>query len=51
VLAFRVLAGIFGSPVLAVGAGSCADLWAVSERGIATSLLLLAPFAGPSLGK
>jgi hypothetical protein len=51
VLAFRVLAGVFGSPVLAVGAGSAADLWAVRERGVATSLFLLAPFAGPSLGR
>ncbi|KAH0548080.1 hypothetical protein GP486_008183, partial [Trichoglossum hirsutum] len=50
VLAFRVLAGVFGSPVLAVGAGTAADLWAVRERGVATSLFLLAPFVGPSLG-
>ncbi|KAH0542316.1 hypothetical protein FGG08_003253 [Glutinoglossum americanum] len=50
VLAFRVLAGVFGSPVLAVGAGTIADLWAVQDRGVATSLFLLAPFAGPSLG-
>ena len=51
VLACRVLAGVFGSPVLAVGAGTSADLWAVRERGVATSLFLLAPFAGPSLGE
>jgi MFS family permease len=46
----RFLAGISGSPALAVGAGSNADLFPPSERAIATSVFLMAPFAGTSLG-
>ncbi|OCL10986.1 MFS multidrug transporter-like protein [Glonium stellatum] len=46
----RFFAGFFGSAVLAVGAGTNADLFPPRLRAIATSLFLLAPFAGPSLG-
>lgn len=49
-LACRLLAGLTGSPVLAVGAGTNADLFAPQHRAVATSLFLMAPFAGPSLG-
>ncbi|MCJ1415196.1 hypothetical protein MMC32_001527 [Xylographa parallela] len=46
----RFFAGFFGSPTLAVGAGSNADLWPPVDRAVATVLFILAPFAGPALG-
>ena len=46
----RFFAGFFGSPALAVGAGTNADLFLPKDRAIATSLFILAPFAGPALG-
>ena len=49
-LVCRFLAGLFGSAVLAVGAGTNADLWAPVHRAVATVLFLLAPFAGPAMG-
>ena len=49
-LVCRFFAGFFGSPVLAVGAGTNADLFPPRMRAIATTFFLLAPFAGPSLG-
>ncbi|KAF2816742.1 MFS general substrate transporter [Mytilinidion resinicola] len=49
-LVCRFFAGFFGSPVLAVGAGTNADIWPPRQRAIATSFFLMAPFAGPALG-
>jgi MFS family permease len=46
----RFFAGFAGSPALAVGAGSNADLFPPRQRAIATSMFLAAPFAGPALG-
>lgn len=46
----RFFAGFFGSPVLAVGAGTNVDLWAPVHRAVATSAFLLAPFLGPAIG-
>jgi MFS family permease len=46
----RFLAGLTGSPALAVGAGTNADLFALRQRALATSIFLAAPFAGPALG-
>ena len=46
----RFFAGLFGSPTIAVGGGSNADIWPPVDRARATSLFLLMPFAGPSLG-
>ena len=46
----RFFAGFFGSPVLAVGAGTNVDLWPPKHRAIASSAFLLAPFLGPALG-
>lgn len=46
----RFFAGFAGSPVLAVGAGTNADLFPPKYRAVATSSFLLAPFLGPSLG-
>lgn len=46
----RFFAGFFGSPVLAVGAGTNVDTWAPVHRAVATSTFLLAPFLGPAIG-
>jgi MFS family permease len=46
----RFVAGLAGSPALAVGAGTNADLFPPRQRAIATSMFLAAPFAGPALG-
>ena len=46
----RFFAGFFGSPVLAVGAGTNVDLWAPVNRAAATAMFLLAPFLGPAIG-
>ena len=46
----RFFAGFFGSPTLSVGAGTNADVWPPIHRAVATSLFVLAPFAGPALG-
>jgi MFS family permease len=46
----RFFAGVTGSPALAVGAGTNADLFPLRQRALATSIFLAAPFAGPSLG-
>ncbi|KAI8931044.1 hypothetical protein NX059_012055 [Plenodomus lindquistii] len=46
----RFLAGAAGSPGLAVGAGTNADLFPPHKRAVTTSLFLMAPFAGPALG-
>ncbi|KAJ4372912.1 hypothetical protein N0V83_003203 [Neocucurbitaria cava] len=45
----RFFAGLAGSPALAVGAGTNADLFPPRQRAMATSLFLMAPFLGPSL--
>ncbi|KAF2008072.1 MFS general substrate transporter [Amniculicola lignicola CBS 123094] len=46
----RFFAGLTGSPALAVGAGTSADLFVPRQRAVVTSMFLAAPFAGPSLG-
>lgn len=46
----RFFAGFFGSPVLAVGAGTNVDIWQPVHRAVATSAFLLAPFLGSALG-
>jgi MFS family permease len=46
----RFFAGFAGSPALAVGAGTNADLFPPRQRAISTSIFLAAPFAGPALG-
>lgn len=48
---FRLLAGIFGSPCLAVGAGTIGDLWDLQrDGGLAGALFVMAPFLGSGLG-
>jgi Ca2+/Na+ antiporter len=49
-LVCRLIAGIVGGPVLAVGAGSNADMFPQHIRAIPGSLYVLAPFLGPALG-
>jgi len=49
-LVCRFLAGTTGSPILAVGAGTNADLFPPQARALATCAFLMAPFLGPSLG-
>lgn len=46
----RFFAGFFGSPALAVGAGTNVDLWAPVHRAAAASAFLLAPVLGPAIG-
>ncbi len=49
-LVCRLLAGAAGAPVLAVGAGSTADMYPVHTRALASSVFIMMPFLGPSLG-
>jgi len=46
----RFFAGMLGSPILAVGAGSNTDVWPAKNRATANSFFALAPFLGPALG-
>ncbi|EKG16474.1 Major facilitator superfamily [Macrophomina phaseolina MS6] len=46
----RFLAGALGSAIMATFGGVIADIFAPSDRGIAVSLLALAPGMGPVLG-
>lgn len=49
-VACRLLAGIFASPPLTVGAGTNADLWKPESRAMMTTLFALCPYLGPALG-
>lgn len=49
-LVCRLLAGMAGGPVLAVGAGTNADLFPPRTRAIASTFYVTAPFLGPALG-
>ena len=46
----RLLAGIFGSPPLSVGAGTNTDLWEPKLRAVMSTFYVLCPYLGPSLG-
>ena len=46
----RFFAGFFGSPVLAVGAGTNVDIWPPASRAVPTAAFVLAPFLGPAIG-
>lgn len=50
ILVLRFLGGLTGSPSLAVGAGTNADLFPPRWRAYATSAFLVAPFLGPAVG-
>lgn len=49
-LVCRLLAGMVGGPVLAVGAGSTADMYPARTRALASSIFIMMPFLGPALG-
>ncbi|KAF2432079.1 MFS general substrate transporter [Tothia fuscella] len=49
-LAFRFLAGIGGSALLAIGGGILGDCWSADQRGKAISIYSLAPLLGPAVG-
>lgn len=49
-MAFRFLTGFFGSPVLATGGATCADLYRPSKRAYAISVWGVAAVCGPALG-
>ncbi|KAI5195387.1 hypothetical protein AUEXF2481DRAFT_103146 [Aureobasidium subglaciale EXF-2481] len=49
-LAFRFLTGFFGSPVLATGGASLADIYPPAKRAYALAIFGIANIMGPSLG-
>ncbi|PNS15924.1 hypothetical protein CAC42_4325 [Sphaceloma murrayae] len=49
-LAFRFLAGLFGSPVLATGGATLADIYPPKKQAYALSVWGLSAVAGPTLG-
>lgn len=49
-LAFRFLTGFFGSPVLATGGASLADIYAPRKRAYAMAIWGIAAICGPVLG-
>ena len=49
-LAFRFLTGFFGSPVLATGGASLADMYKPSKRAYAIGIWGMAAICGPVLG-
>lgn len=46
----RFIAGVGGSGVLAVGAGTLSELWEPKDAGRVTVSYIIAPFLGPTLG-
>ncbi|KAK5677565.1 GTPase-activating protein [Elasticomyces elasticus] len=49
-MAFRFLTGFFGSPVLATGGATCADMYSPAKRAYAISIWGVAAICGPALG-
>ncbi|TKX19019.1 MFS transporter-like protein 165 [Elsinoe australis] len=49
-LAFRFLTGLFGSPVLATGGATLADIYAPKKQAYALSVWGMSAVAGPTLG-
>jgi MFS transporter, DHA1 family, multidrug resistance protein len=49
-MAFRFLTGFFGSPVLATGGASLADMYAPKKRAYAMGIWGIAAVCGPTLG-
>ncbi|PWW76715.1 MFS general substrate transporter [Tuber magnatum] len=51
-LACRFFAGAFGSPTLALGAGTLADVWDLQEgvASMVSAVVILAQFTGPLIG-
>ena len=49
-LAFRFITGFFGSPVLATGGASLADIWSPKKRAYSIAIWGVAAVCGPTLG-
>ena len=49
-MVFRFLTGFFGSPVLATGGATCADMYVPAKRAYAISIWGIAAVCGPALG-
>ncbi|KAI5369488.1 Putative major facilitator superfamily, MFS transporter superfamily [Septoria linicola] len=49
-LAFRFITGFFGSPVLATGGASLADIWSPKKRAYSIAIWGIAAVSGPTLG-
>lgn len=47
-LVCRFLAGVFGSPVMAVGPGTISDIWETRVRAVSGIGYILSPFLGPA---
>lgn len=50
ILVCRFFTGLFGSPVLAIAAGTIADLWDLDMLVVAMTVFSLAPLMGPIMG-
>lgn len=50
ILACRFFTGLFGAPVLAIAAGTIADLWDLDMLVTAMTVFSITPLAGPILG-
>lgn len=50
-LVLRFFAGATGASIMTNGPGVIADMFNVSQRGLATGVFAMAPFLGPALGK
>ncbi|ORZ18834.1 major facilitator superfamily domain-containing protein [Absidia repens] len=48
-MAFRLIQGIFASVGMAIGGGSCSDLFDTHERGTAVSLYMFGTILGPAV--
>lgn len=49
-LVTRFFAGLFAGPILAIGAGTIADVFPPHTRAFASTAFVVAPFLGPVLG-
>lgn len=49
-LAFRFLTGFFGSPILATGGASLADMYGPAKRAYPLAIYGIANVGGPTLG-
>jgi MFS family permease len=50
VIICRFLAGLAGSPGLAIGSATITDLWPPADRAVPMALYVMTPFVGPAIG-
>lgn len=50
-IAFRFLAGVFGSTPITIGGGTTSDMFRTEERGAAMAVWSIGPLLGPVVGK